>query len=85
MEELCEASTKYHIVRDEPDLTMTVEEIPDKTDEEKASEAAEQALRDFDDELSALKDRLALAQLSGNDELVAQLKTEYQTLMSVED
>lgn len=85
MEELCEASTRYHIVRDEPDLTMTVEAIPDKTEEEEASEAAEQALRDFDDALSSIKDRLALAQLSGDDETVAALKEEYQALMSVEE
>lgn len=81
-EELCDASTKYHIVRDEPDLTMTVEAIPEKTDEEKASETAEQELRDFDSELSALKDRMALAMLQGNDDQVAALKTEYAALMA---
>lgn len=81
-EELCEASTRYQIVRDESDLCMTVEAIPEKTEEELASEGAEQALRDFDDELSALKDRLALAMLQGNDDQVAALKTEYAALMA---
>ncbi len=84
MEELCEASTKYRIVRDEPDLTMTVEAVPEKTEEEAASEEAEQALRDFDAQISALKDRMALAQLTGDDELIAQLKADYQALMSTE-
>lgn len=83
-EELCDASTKYQIVRDESDLCMTVEAIPEKTEEELASEEAEQALRDFDEALSSIKDRLALAQLNGDDEAVAALKAEYRALMSVE-
>ena len=83
-EELCEASTKYQIVRDEADLCMTVEQIPDKTEEEKAQEAADQALADFDAQLSSLKDRIALAQLAGNTELIASLQNEYKTLMEAE-
>lgn len=83
-DELCEASTKYQVVRDEADLCMTVEQIPEPTEEEKAQEAAEQALRDFDAQLASIKDRLAVAQLAGNDEQIAQLKTEYNTLMQGE-
>lgn len=83
-EELCEASTRYQIVRDESDLCMTVEAIPEKTEEELASEEAEQALRDFDEALSSIKDRLALALLNGDDEAVAALKAEYQALMETE-
>ena len=80
-EELCEASTKYHVVRDEGDLCMTVEAIPEKTAEELAEEAAEQELQDFDAQLSSLKDRMALAQLMGDTEQVAALQAEYKKLM----
>lgn len=83
-EELCDASTKYQVVRDEADLCMTVEQIPEPTEEEQASEAAEQALRDFDAQLSSLKDRISLAQLSGNAELITELQSEYKTLMEAE-
>lgn len=81
MEELCEASTKYHVVRDEADLCMTVEAIPEKTEEEQAAEEAQAQLDAFDAQVAALKDRLAIAQLSGNSELVSSLQEQYQSLI----
>lgn len=81
-EELCAASDgKYHVVRDE-DLCQTVEPVPEPTEEETAAQAAEQELQDFDTQISELKDRMAIAQLCGNTELIANLQQEYADLMA---
>ena len=83
-EELCAASDgKYQVTRDD-NLTLTVEAVPEPTAEETAAEAAEQALTDFDADLQALKDRMVIAQLNGDTELIAELQAEYKALMEVE-
>lgn len=82
-EDLCAASGgTYQVVRDE-DLTLTVEAVPEPTSEEVAANEAEQELRDFDSHLQDIKDRMVIAQLSGNTELVTQLQQEYSELMAV--
>ena len=81
-EKLCEESDgKYHVVRDE-DLCQTVEPVPEPTEEETAAQVAEQELQDFDTQISELKDRMAIAQLCGNTELIANLQQEYADLMT---
>ena len=83
-EELCAASGgTYQVVRDEDDLCLTVEAVPEPTAEEIAADEAEQELQDFDSQLQDIKDRMAIAQLSGNTELIAQLQQEYSELMAV--
>ena len=83
-EGLCAASDgKYQVTRDD-NLTLTVEAVPEPTAEETAAEAAEQALTDFDTELQALKDRMVIAQLNGDTELITELQAEYKALMEVE-
>lgn len=83
-EDLCAASDgKYQVTRDD-DLTLTVEAVPEPTAEETAAEAAEQALTDFDTELQELKDRMVIAQLNGDTELITELQAEYKALMEVE-
>lgn len=70
----------YRIVRGEgDDLTWAVEKIPE---EEIAAQEAEAAIGDFDAQTNSFKDRLATAILLGDEEQVASLKAEYQTLMS---
>lgn len=70
----------YRIVRGEgDDLTWSVEKIPE---EEIAAQEAEAAIGDFDAQTNSFKDRLATAILLGDEEQVASLKAEYQTLMS---
>lgn len=70
----------YRIVRGEgDDTTWSVEKIPE---EEKEARAAEAAIGDFDAQTNSFKDRLATAILLGDEEQVASLKAEYQTLMS---
>lgn len=81
-EDLCAASGgKYQVVRDEDDLCLTVEAVPEKTAEEIAADVAQDELNDFDSQLSAIKDRLLIAQLTGNTEQIETLKQEYQSLM----
>lgn len=83
-EDLCAASDgKYQVTRDD-NLTLTVEAVPEPTAEETAAEAAEQALTDFDADLQTLKDRMVIAQLNGDTELIAELQAEYKALMEVE-
>ena len=83
-ETLCAASDgKYQVTRDD-DLTLTVEAVPEKTEEETAAEIAEQALNDFDADLQSLKDRMVIAQLNGDTELITELQAEYKALMEAE-
>ena len=83
-ETLCAASDgKYQVTRDD-DLTLTVEAVPEKTEEETAAEVAEQALNDFDADLQSLKDRMVIAQLNGDTELITELQAEYKALMEAE-
>lgn len=70
----------YRIVRGEgDDLTWAVEKIPE---EEIAAQEAEAKIGDFDAQTNSFKDRLATAILLGDEEQMASLKAEYQTLMS---
>ena len=70
----------YRIVRGEgEDMTWMVEKIPE---EEIEAQAAEAAIGDFDAQMSSLKERMSLAMLQGDDEQVAALRAEYQSLMS---
>lgn len=70
----------YRIVRGEgEDMTWMVEKIPE---EEIALQEAEAAISDFDSQLSAVKERLTTAILMDDDEQVAALKAEYQSLLS---
>ena len=72
----------YRIVRGEgDDMTWMVEKIPD---EEIAAQEAEAAISDFDAQMSSLKERMSLAMLQGDEEQVASLRAEYQTLMGGE-
>ena len=50
----------------------------------KAAEAAEQALNEFDADLQSLKDRMIIAQLNGDTELITELQAEYKALMEAE-
>lgn len=77
-EELTKGSEEYRLERGE-NLEWIVVKIPE---EEKEAQAAEAAISDFDSQTNALKDRLATAILQGDEEQVASLKAEYQTLMS---
>ena len=70
----------YRIVRGEgDDMTWSVEKIPE---EEIALQEAEAAISDFDSQLSSVKERLTTAILMDDDEQVAALKAEYQSLLS---
>ena len=70
----------YRIVRGEgDDMTWMVEKIPE---EEIALQEAEAAISDFDSQLSSVKERLTTAILMDDDEQVAALKAEYQSLLS---
>lgn len=77
-EELTKGSEEYRLERGE-NLEWIVVKIPE---EEKEAQAAEAAISDFDSQTNALKDRLTTAILQGDEEQVASLKAEYQTLMS---
>lgn len=81
-EDLTENSTEYRITRDEYDLSMTVEAIPPKTEEEEEYEQVEEELRQFDEAVASLKDRMSLAMLNSDQELITQLQEEYAQLMS---
>ena len=83
IKKLCEESNgKYHVVRDD-DLCQTVEAVPEPTAEETAAQSAEQELQDFDTQIRELKDRMTIAQLCGNTELIAELQQEYAALMTI--
>ena len=82
IQDLAEGVEGYRIVRGEgDDMTWAVEKIPA---EEIEAQAMEAELSDFDSQVSALKDRMAVAMLQGDDEQVAALRAEYQTLMGGE-
>ena len=78
-EELTRGSEDYRLERGE-NLEWIVVKIPE---EEKEAQAAEAAISDFDSQANAIKERLSTAILMGDDDQVASLKTEYQTLMGV--
>lgn len=67
----------YRIKRGDA-LEWIVEEIPQ---EEIEAQAIDAELSAFDQQISSLKDRMATAMLQGDDEMVAELKAEYATLM----
>lgn len=79
-EELTKGSEDYRLERGE-DLEWIVVEIPQ---EEKEAQEAEAAISDFDSQVSALKDRMAVAMLQGDEEQVAALRAEYTALMGGE-
>lgn len=72
----------YRIVRGEgDDMTWSVEKI---LAEEIEAQIMEAELSDFDSKVNALKDRMAVAMLQGDDEQVAALRAEYTALMGGE-
>ena len=79
-EELTKGSEDFRLERGE-NLEWIVVEIPQ---EEKEAQQAEAAISDFDSQLSSLKERLGTAFLQGDDEQVAALRAEYQSLMGGE-
>lgn len=82
IQDLAEGVEGYRIVRGEgEDMTWAVEKIPA---EEIEAQAMEAELSDFDSQVSALKDRMAVAMLQGDDEAVAALRAEYNALMGGE-
>lgn len=82
IQDLAEGVEGYRIVRGEgEDMTWAVEKIPA---EEIEAQAMEAELSDFDSQVSALKDRMAVAMLQGDDEQVAALRAEYTALMGGE-
>lgn len=82
IQDLAEGVEGYRIVRGTgEDMTWMVEKIPA---EEIEAQAMEAELSDFDSQVSALKDRMAVAMLQGDDEAVAALRAEYNALMGGE-
>ncbi len=82
IQDLAEGVEGYRIVRGEvEDMTWAVEKIPA---EEIEAQAMEAELSDFDSQVSALKDRMEVAMLQGDDEAVAALRAEYNALMGGE-
>lgn len=77
-----ESNGNYRVSRDE-ELTQYVEKVPEKTQEELEQEQAEQELLQFDEQISSLKDRMAIAMLNGDTEQVTSLQQEYKQLMGV--
>lgn len=67
----------YRIKRGD-NLEWIVEKIPQ---EELDAQAIDAELADFDRQVASLKDRMATAMLQGDDEMAAELKAEYATLM----
>ncbi|WP_302357581.1 hypothetical protein [uncultured Megasphaera sp.] len=55
---------------------------PEPTDEEKAASAAASIAAKYNPQLSALKDNLVTAVLTGDEELQAEIKEEYAELMA---
>lgn len=78
-DKLCEGSTEYRVEQDPETLAKRVVPIPP---EEGISAEADQELAAFDARVASLKDRMATAMLMGDDEAVAELRAEYQALMS---
>lgn len=68
----------YRIVRGD-DLSWGVEAIPEAEHE---AEAAEAEIAEFDAQIQALKDRMALAMLQADEAQIKALRDEYALLMS---
>lgn len=73
------AGSKTHRLIRGTDNSWSVVKI---TDQEKDAQAAQAALTDFDAQISSLKDRMSLAMLRNDQEQIAALQLEYQTLMN---
>lgn len=78
-EKLCEGSKEWRCIQDKETLAKRVVPIP--PEEEEAAEA-DRELSEFDAQINALKDRMSLAMLQGDDDEVAALRSEYMSLMS---
>lgn len=76
---ICEGSKSWRVEQDPDTLAKRVVAIPP---EEGISADADQELAAFDAQVASLKDRMATAMLMGDDESVAELRAEYQSLMS---
>lgn len=76
---ICEGSKTWRVEQDPDTLAKRVVAIPP---EERISAEADQELAAFDAQVASLKDRMATAMLMGDDEAVAELRAEYQALMS---
>lgn len=81
MKEFTENNPDYQIVRDETDLTLTVEKI-EKTNEETEYEEFQTKVTEFQETLSSLKDDMMIALLSDNQDAITKLKEEYKELIS---
>lgn len=82
IQDLAEGVEGYRIVRGEgEDMTWSVQKI---AIEEIEAQMLEAELSNFDAKVNSLKDRMAVAMLQGNDEQVAALRAEYQSLMGGE-
>ena len=82
-DELTEKDPKYRVVTDET-LCKTVERVPEKTQQELEAERVEESRKSFDEELKELKDSIALAMLSNNQVLIAELQEEYKALLATQ-
>lgn len=76
---LCEGSSEYRVEQDPETLAKRVVAIPP---EEGVAQEADKLVADFDAQVASLKDRLATATLMGDDDEVAAIKEEFQTLLA---
>ena len=81
MEALVAADSEHYktVVSDE--FVMTIEEIPEPTEEEKALEREQARQQAVQAQIDVLINQMALADLNGDDEWKAELREEYSALI----
>lgn len=78
---LTEADSAHYRVATDGELTQTVEAIPEDTAAEKALDTAEARASTLDSQISDLKDQMALAQLIGDADMIAEIQASYKALI----
>lgn len=78
-DELTAKDDNYQISQDES-LCKTVIKKPAKTEAEIEADKSDAEIKQFDEQIKELKDSMALAMLSNDQELIKELQSEYATL-----
>ena len=76
-----EADSAHYKIAYDDEQTQTVEVIPEDTATEKALDSAEASASTLDSKINDLKDQMALAQLIGDADMIAELQASYKALI----
>ena len=85
MESLVNADSEHYKTVVNDSFVMSVEEIPEPTEEEKQQKEDEEKDHALDQAIEELGKEMLKAQMCENEEWIAEIKAQYQTLMNGEE